>query len=164
MMPWTATLFFFAPIGGRLVGLVGERSLVVGGLLLQALGMAWVALVASPDVAYSALVAPMIIAGAGVSIAMPASQNVVINSVAPAEVGKASGAYNMFRFLGGAFGIAILVTVFDHNGGFASPQEFSTGFSAAVAGAAVLSAVGAIVALALPARRRAPLNVVEAKA
>jgi membrane associated rhomboid family serine protease len=95
---------------------------------------------------------------------MPASQNVVINSVAPAEVGKASGAYNMFRFLGGAFGIAILVTVFDHTGGFASPQEFSTGFAAALGGAAALSAAGAIVALALPARRKTALQIVEAKA
>jgi len=153
MMPWTATLFFFAPIGGRLVSLVGERPLVVGGLLLQALGMGWLALIAAPDVAYGALVMPMIVAGIGVSVAMPASQNVVIGSVAPAEVGKASGAYNMFRFLGGAFGIAVLVSVFDHTGGFASPQAFSAGFSAAVGGAAVLSAVGAIVAIALPARR-----------
>jgi EmrB/QacA subfamily drug resistance transporter len=164
MMPWTATLFFFAPIGGRLVSLVGERPLVVGGLLLQALGMGWVALVAAPDVAYGALVVPMIIAGVGVSVAMPASQNVVINSVAPAEVGKASGAYNMFRFLGGAFGIAILVTVFDHTGGFASPQEFSAGFKAALGGAAVLSAVGAIVAMALPARRKAVLQIADVKA
>ncbi|MDF2118748.1 MFS transporter [Roseiarcaceae bacterium H3SJ34-1] len=154
MMPWTATLFFFAPIGGRLVGLVGERPLVVGGLLLQALGMGWFALVASPDIAYGALVMPMIIAGVGVSVAMPSSQNVVISSVAPAEVGKASGAYNMFRFLGGAFGIAILVSVFDHIGGFASPHDFSAGFKAAVGGAAVLSAVGAVVAMALPARRK----------
>jgi len=154
MMPWTATLFFFAPIGGRLVGVVGERPLVVGGLLLQALGMGWIALIAAPDVAYAALVAPMIVAGAGVSMAMPASQNVVISSVAPAEVGKASGAYNMFRFLGGAFGIAVLVSVFDHTGGFASPQDFSVGFKAAVGGAAVLSAVGAIIAMALPARRK----------
>jgi len=154
MLPWTATLFVFAPLGGRLVNRIGERRLVAGGLLMQALGMAWIAMIARPDTAYAALMPPMILAGAGVSLAMPAAQNAVIGAVAPAEIGKASGAFNMFRFLGGAFGIAVLVAIFDQAGGFGSPQAFSSGFSAAVGAAAALSAAGAIAGLGLPARQR----------
>jgi EmrB/QacA subfamily drug resistance transporter len=160
MLPWTATLFVFAPLGGRLVNRFGERRLVVGGLLLQALGLTWVAAIASPDVTYVALVVPMILAGAGVSLAMPAAQNAVISAVAASEIGKASGAFNMFRFLGGAFGIASVVTVFDRAGGLNSPQAFSSGFAAAVGVAAALSAAGAVAAgavagLGLPARHQA---------
>ena len=155
MLPWTATLFVFAPLGGRLVNRFGERRLVVGGLLLQAFGMAWISAIASPDVGYATLVVPMILAGAGVSLAMPAAQNAVIGAVAPAEIGKASGAFNMFRFLGGAFGIASLVAVFDRAGGLNSPQAFSSGFAAVLGVAATLSATGAIAGLWLPARRRA---------
>jgi EmrB/QacA subfamily drug resistance transporter len=154
MLPWTATLFVFAPLGGRLVNRFGERALVVGGLLLQAFGMAWIAAIATPDVAYAALVVPMILAGAGVSLAMPAAQNAVISAVAPAEIGKASGAFNMFRFLGGAFGIACLVAVFDRTGGLGSPQAFSSGFAAADGVAAALSAVAALAGLGLPARHQ----------
>jgi len=154
-------LFVFAPLGGRLVWRIGERTLVVGGLLMQALGMAWIAMVAAPDAAYASLVVPMILAGAGVSLAMPAAQNVVINSVAASEIGKASGAFNMFRFLGGALGIAILVAVFDRAGGLSSPQAFSSGFEAAVGVAAILSVAGAIVGLGLPRPRQA---VIDAKA
>lgn len=164
MLPWTATLFVFAPLGGRLVDRLGERTLVVGGLLMQALGMAWIAVLVAPDTAFAALVVPMIVAGAGVSLAMPAAQNAVISSVTGPEVGKASGAFNMFRFLGGAFGIATLVAVFDHTGGLASPQAFSTGFAAAVGGAAILSAAGAAFGLALPGRRRSALAPSEVKA
>jgi EmrB/QacA subfamily drug resistance transporter len=163
MLPWTATLFVFAPLGGRLVNRIGERALVAGGLLLQAFGMAWIAAIATPDVAYVALVLPMILAGAGVSLAMPAAQNAVISAVAPAEIGNASGAFNMFRFLGGAFGVASLVAVFDHTGGLNSPQAFSSGFAAAVGVAAVLSAAGAIVGLGLPTRHQAaqaPANAI----
>jgi EmrB/QacA subfamily drug resistance transporter len=163
MLPWTATLFVFAPLGGRLVNRIGERRLVVGGLLLQALGMAWIATIAAPDVAYVALVVPMILAGAGVSLAMPAAQNAVISAVAATEIGKASGVFNMFRFLGGAFGIACLVAVFDRAGGLNSPQAFSSGFAAALGAAAALSAAGAIAGLWLPARHqaaRAPANAV----
>jgi EmrB/QacA subfamily drug resistance transporter len=163
MLPWTATLFVFAPLGGRLVNRIGERRLVVGGLLLQALGMVWVAVIATPDVAYAALVVPMILAGAGISLAMPVAQNAVISAVALSEIGQASGAFNMFRFLGGAFGIASAVAVFDHAGGLTSPQAFSSGFTAAVGVAAALSAAGAIAGLGLPSRHQeapAPANAV----
>ena len=78
LLPWTATLFVFAPIGGGLVNRMGERSLVVAGLGLQAIGMAWIALTATPGLAYTNLIAPLVLAGAGVSMAMPAAQNVVL--------------------------------------------------------------------------------------
>ena len=162
MVPWTATLFVFAPLGGRLVARFGERRLVVGGLLLQAFGMAWIAVVAAPTAAYVTLVVPMVLAGAGVSLAMPAAQNAAISAVAMTDIGKASGVFNMFRFLGGAFGIAALVAVFDHAGGLGSPQAFGSGFSAAVAVAAVLSAAGGLMGLGLPGRLRAVATVANA--
>ncbi|MES2030641.1 MAG: MFS transporter [Pseudomonadota bacterium] len=157
IMPWTATLFVFAPLGGRLVNRLGERPLVVGGLLLQATGMAWIAMIAAPDGAFTTLAAPMILAGAGVSLAMPAAQNAVISAVSPADIGKASGAFNMFRFLGGALGIALMVAVFNRFGGLQTPETFSTGFRAVLGVAAVLSAAGAAVALMLPDRIRPAL-------
>ena len=53
LLPWTATLFVVAPIAGGLVNRLGERPLVVAGLTLQAIGMAWVALIAAPDLPYA---------------------------------------------------------------------------------------------------------------
>jgi EmrB/QacA subfamily drug resistance transporter len=151
LLPWTAMLFFVAPLAGGLVNRIGERPLVVGGLTLQAAGMAWMALVAEPGVAYSALVAPMIVAGSGVSMAMPPAQAAVMGSVAPQEIGKASGAFNTLRFLGGSFGVAILVAVFSGAGGYASAQEFADGFVPALGVAAGLSLAGAIAGTALTA-------------
>jgi hypothetical protein len=97
----------------------------------------------------------MIIAGAGVSLAMPAAQAAVINAVAVTEIGKASGAFNTFRFVGGAFGIAILVAVFDQTGSSASPDGFAAGFAHALGAAALLSGIAAVAALALPGRQPA---------
>jgi EmrB/QacA subfamily drug resistance transporter len=153
LLPWTATLFVVAPIAGGLVNRTGERTLVVVGLLAQAFGMAWVGLIAAPDVAYSSLVVPLILTGSGVSMAMPAAQNAVLGSVARAEVGKASGTFNMLRFLGGAFGIAVAATVFTAAGGFGSAQVFSDGFARAIGVSAALSLVGAAAAMGLPGRR-----------
>ena len=150
LLPWTATLFVVAPAAGNLLNRVGERPLVVSGLVLQALGMAWIGLIVTPELSYAQLVAPLILAGAGVSMAMPAAQNAVLSSVAATEIGKASGTFNTLRYLGGVFGIAVLVAVFTQTGDIRSAQAFSAGFALAIGAAAGLSLVAAIAGLWLP--------------
>jgi MFS family permease len=155
LAPWTATLFVVAPIAGALADRIGERPLLAGGMVLQALGFAWVALIAEPGIAYGELIAPLIVAGLGASMAIPPAASAVIGSVAQDEVGKAAGANSMLRELGGVFGIALLVAVFAASGSYASADAFSDGFAPAIAVAAALSAVGAIASLGVPGARRA---------
>jgi EmrB/QacA subfamily drug resistance transporter len=164
LLAWTATLFVTAPIAGALVNRIGERPLVVFGLLVEAVGMAWIALIASPDRAYIELVAPLIAAGTGISMAMPAAQNAVLGAVAAGEIGKASGTFNMLRFLGGVLGIALVVAVFAATGSVASPQAFSAGFATAMGVSAALALAAAIAGLWLPARREAVLAQASAQA
>jgi hypothetical protein len=83
---------------------------------------------------------------------MPAAQNAVMSSVSASEVGKASGIFNMSRYLGGVFGIALLVAAFTQAGGFGSARAFSAGFALSIGVAAGLSLAGAIAGLALPGR------------
>jgi len=164
VLPWTATLFVVAPIAGSLVSRVGERALMVSGSMLQALGMAWIGLIATPAVSFAELIAPLVIAGAGVSMAMPAAQNAVLGAVAPGQLGKASGTYNMLRFLGGVFGIAIAVAAFTFTGGYGSPQAFAVGFVTAVGVSATLALLGAIAGLWQPGRIKLSLLPTEATA
>jgi hypothetical protein len=128
---------------------------MVTGLSLQAAGMAWVALIADAGMSYAQLLAPFIVAGVGVSMAIPAAQNSVLGSVADDAIGKAAGANSMMRELGGVFGVAVAVAVFAAAGSYASPSAFVDGFKPAIAVAAVLSLVGAGAGLTLPGRRRA---------
>ena len=155
LLPWTATFITVAPIVGNLVDRIGERPFMVGGLLLQAAGLAWIAVIAQPDMAYGELVAPLIVAGVGVSMAIPSGQNSVLGSVALEAVGKAAGANSMMRELGGVFGIAVAVAVFAGAGGYVSAAAFTDGFAAAIGVAAALSLAGAVAGLALPGRREA---------
>jgi MFS family permease len=135
LAPWTGTLFVVAPAA-----------------------FGWVALIADPGVAYPALVAPLVLAGCGISMAMPAVQHAVIGSVPRGAIGKASGAFNTLRQLGGTFGIATLAAVFAGTGGYASPQAFSDGFVPAVGVAAGLALAAAVTGLWTPGRRRAGLE------
>jgi MFS family permease len=164
LLTWTATLFVFAPTGGALVNRIGERPLVVGGVFLQAIGFAWIGAIAAPDLPYGMLVAPLVLAGTGVSMAMPAAHNAILGAVAASEVGKASGTFNMLRFLGAVFGIAVMVAMFARNGSVDSPQAFSAGFVPAIAVSAGLSFLAAIVGMWLPGRRAVALLPVPAKA
>ncbi len=155
LLPWTSTLFVTAPVAGAVVGRFGERRLVVAGVLMQAIGFGWIAAIASPGIPYTALVAPLVLAGIGVSMAMPAAQNAVLSAVMPAEIGKASGVFNMGRFLGAMFGIAALLAAFAANGATESAADFSHGFAAAMRFAAALSLLAAFAGLWLPAPRSA---------
>jgi EmrB/QacA subfamily drug resistance transporter len=154
LLPWTATFMTVAPLAGALADRLGERPLMVTGLSLQAAGMAWLAALAEPGIAYSELVPPFILAGVGVSLALPAAQNSVLGSLTTDALGKAAGTNSMMRELGGVFGIAIAVAVFASAGSFASPATFVDGFRPAIAVAAGLALLGAVAGLALPGRRR----------
>ncbi len=153
LLPYTATFMTVAPIAGAMADRVGERPLLAGGLVLQAAGMAWLALIAAPDLSYAQLLLPFIVAGVGVSMAIPAAQNAVVGSAAADTLGKVAGANSMMRELGGVFGIAAAVAVFAADGGYASARVFTDGFGPAIAVSAGLALLAALAALTLPARR-----------
>ncbi|HEX4661254.1 MAG TPA: MFS transporter [Streptosporangiaceae bacterium] len=155
LLPWGVTPFLIAPRAGALADRIGERSLIVAGLLLQTAGMAWIAVIARPGLGYATMIAPMVISGCGFAMALPAVTKSVVSSVAPADIGKASGTFSTLRQLGGAFGVAIGVAVFAAVGSYASAGAFSDGFAPAVGVAAGLSLAGVIAGLVLP--RRPPM-------
>jgi EmrB/QacA subfamily drug resistance transporter len=150
LAPWGLTTFTIPQIAGRLVPRFGERPFVVGGLSLNAVSLAWIALIAEPGVAYWQLIAPLVLSGAGIAMSLVGTQSAVLSHVAPQHIGRASGTYTTMRQLGGAFGVAIIAAVFAGAGGYASAQAFSDGFGAAMGVAAALSLAGAIAGLALP--------------
>jgi EmrB/QacA subfamily drug resistance transporter len=154
-LPWTAMPILITPIAGMLSDRIGGRPLLVAGLALQAIGLGWMALVASPTVPYLTLVPAFVVSGVGMSLFFGPAANVVLGSVRREEEGIASGANNAIRELGGVFGIAILGAVFSARGGYASGASFVAGLTPAVWGGAAGVAVAAAAAFLLPRARRA---------
>src|SRR5215217_9279085 len=151
-LPWTAMPMLIAPVAGVLSDRIGSRPLMATGLALQGGALAWLAAISVPDVAYSSLVVPFAMAGAGMALVFAPSANAVLGSVDQRSAGQASGATNAIRELGGVMGIAVLASVFTAHGSYASPQAYTDGMVSAVwVGAAVL-AVGALIALLIPRR------------
>jgi EmrB/QacA subfamily drug resistance transporter len=154
VLPWTAMPMVVAPLAGALSDRIGGRPLMAGGLALQALGLAWIAMVSEPDVGYSSLVLPFILSGTGMAMFFAPVANVVLSAVSTAEEGKASGANNAIREVGGVLGVAVLASVFARYGDFTPPAAFTDGLVPATWIGAAVVAAGAVIALAIPPIRR----------
>jgi MFS family permease len=165
-LPWTAMPVFIAPIAGTLSDRIGGRPLLAIGLGMQAIGLGWLAAIASPTVAYAALVPAFIVSGVGMSLFFAPVANMVLGSVRRDQEGIASGANNAIRELGGVFGVAVLGAVFSAQGGYASGASFVSGMSSAawVGTAAVAAAAGAALALPRLRKTRREVPAIEARA
>jgi hypothetical protein len=124
------------------------------GLALQGAGLIWVALGATSTAGYGRFVLPLIIAGVGISMAIPTVPTTALSAVPPADMGKASGVQNTLQRFGSVFGVAIVAAVFSANGHLGSPATVVSGFRPALIAAACMSVVGALTALRAAGRRR----------
>jgi EmrB/QacA subfamily drug resistance transporter len=161
-LPWTIMPVFVAPIAGLLSARTGTRPLLVLGMSLQAIALGWMALIITPTVDYGAIVPTFILAGIGMGLFVAPIANVVLSAVRPEEEGKASGANNAIRELGGVFGVAVLASIFSANGGYTSGQAFVDGLVPAMQVGAVVVAAGAVAALGLGGRTRVVAGETEA--
>jgi MFS family permease len=144
-----------APLSGYFSERYGSRVFMAAGLGLQAIALGWLALETSVDMSYASMIGPFVLGGSGMALVFAPSANAVLASVRSDQAGKASGATNAIRELGGVLGIAVLATVFTSHGGYASPAAFVSGLTPAMwVGAAVL-AVGALIPLVIPFNTRA---------
>ncbi|MFD9518723.1 MFS transporter [Streptomyces sp. NPDC059979] len=154
MLPWTGMPMIVAPLAGILSDRIGGRPVVVAGLALQALGLGWFAAILSTDVSYAAQLPPLILSGIGMALYFAPAANVLMSTVSPADQGKASGANNALREVGGALGVAVLASVFSAQGGFESPQAFTDGTIPALWIGAGAVGLAAAFALLLPRRAK----------
>ncbi|MBO1334980.1 DHA2 family efflux MFS transporter permease subunit [Streptomyces sp. VRA16 Mangrove soil] len=160
MLPWTGMPMLVAPIAGYLSDRISGRTIAATGLFLQALGLAWFAVVVSADVSYAAQLPALIVSGVGMALYFAPASNLVMGSVRPQEQGIASGSNNALREVGGALGIAIMSSIFSAQGGYDSAQHFVDGIRPALWVGAALVAVAGAAALAIPGMRRGTTDVV----
>jgi MFS family permease len=154
ILPWTATPLLIAPAAGRISDRIGRRPVLAVGMGLQAAGLAWFAVVAGAAPRYPAMVAPLLVAGLGISMALPTVATAAMSAVRPDQLGKASGANSTLQRLGGVFGVAAATAVFTASGRLGTAAAFTAGFRPALAAAAGLSLLGALTALTLRRAQR----------
>jgi EmrB/QacA subfamily drug resistance transporter len=155
LLPFFATPMIVSPLAGTLSDRVGRRPLMVTGLALQALGFVWVAARGSLGASWIELDGALLIAGIGVSMALPTVPAAVLDAVAPQEMGKASGIYYMAQRFGTVFAVAVASAVFSAHGHLGSAAGVNAGFRPALWTCACFAVLAALSAIAMtPLRRR----------
>jgi EmrB/QacA subfamily drug resistance transporter len=154
-LPWTMTPLLVAPVAGKLVDRVGARVIAAPGLVLQAVGFLWLLHEAHTHASYGGFVAPFVLAGVGISMALPAPSAAGLNAAPPALLGRAAGVVNTVQQIGQAAGVAVVTVVFDAHGSLASPAATLSGYEPALATAAGISVLGALAALGISRHRAA---------
>jgi EmrB/QacA subfamily drug resistance transporter len=155
MLPMVVMPMLLTPVGGVLADRWGTRPLLVVGVGMVAAGLAELAMVVAPGVAYAALVPGMVALGAGSALFFAPVAAAVLGAVAPTEQGAASGVATAVRELAVVVGIAVLASVFAANGDLASAPGFLAGIGPALWVGAAIAAAGVLAASALPGRAQA---------
>jgi hypothetical protein len=156
---WSATSTVVAIAARSLPAQIGTRGRLVVGLLLA--GGGEMALSGLHDASgWRGLLPGLILAGVGTGIANAALGRIAIESVPLARAGMGSGANNTARYLGGAAGVALVVSIAS-TAGARGPVD---GWDHAALLSAVLCGLGAAIVACCRAWRRGVLPVAGAGA
>ncbi|GGL87787.1 MFS transporter [Nakamurella endophytica] len=167
-LPLTVTLFGSSQLSARvLVGRFATRTLIAGGLAVSTVGLAWLTRLDAGS-GYLDLLLPLLLFGLGNGVAFVPLTAASLSGVAPEDSGAASGLVNVMQQVGGALGLAVLVTVF--GSASRSAAASATGTAADRARAAFVAGsergftvaaifLAATVLLVLVALRRSPRPV-----
>jgi predicted MFS family arabinose efflux permease len=156
-LPVGLAILAAALLAARLVARIGARRQLIAGLLLTAVGLAWLTRLAPGDSYWSAMFGPALLAGAGFGLSFVPMTIGATAGVPPQQAGLASGLVNTTRQVGGAIGLAVAATV----AGAVRPQSaaphavasaLTSGYDRAFGISAAVLVAGALIALLLPGR------------
>jgi len=119
-LPIPASVFLSSQLTSRvLVNRVPPKSLMLTGITISMLSL----LISSrlhAGAGYPQIVAGLMLLGVGSGISLVSLTSAALTGVAPQDAGAASGVINVMQQTGAAFGLAVLVTVFE---GVTSPAR-----------------------------------------
>jgi len=112
LLPMLALSATMANVGNIvLMPRFGPKPLVIAGMLVDAVGMAWLTRIGVHSGYASALLGPVMVIGAGIGLIFGLVPNTGTYGVTPRDTGVASACISTGQQLGGAIGIALLNTV-----------------------------------------------------
>ena len=154
-LPWTAAPMVVAPIAGLLAPRTGLRPLLLTGLVLQAASLVWLASLAEGVAPYSSFIPALAMAGVGMGLTFAPSATAVLEGLPESDFAVASSANSTIREFGVALGIALLVAVFEGNGGELTPVGYAGAIGPALLTGAAAVGIAVVAALFAPRRTRA---------
>jgi MFS family permease len=141
----------------KMVPIFGPRMLLIVGGTIAAVGMAWLSRIPVHSGYAAHVLGPTLVAGAGMSLMFVPIVAAATNGIDRQHAGLASGLVNMSRQVGGAIGLAILVTVAAseaHRSGLSAAAGVVHGYRTVFVITAAVSLASVFIAALLPAKAR----------
>jgi EmrB/QacA subfamily drug resistance transporter len=111
-LPVSAVIVVVAQVASRLLTKVGPRWLIVAGMVLATVGMAWFATLTPTSTYVGTLLPAMLVMAAGLAFVFVPITVTAVAGVPQADAGVASAMLNVSQQIGGTLGLSILITVF----------------------------------------------------
>ncbi len=111
-LPMALVVFGCARLGRRLLPRFGTYPLTLAGIGFCVIGLAWLGLLRAGSSYLTGMFVPLVLIGGGIGSFLMPLVGLILKGVEPRDSGAASGILQTFQQLGGALGIAILVTVY----------------------------------------------------
>jgi MFS family permease len=164
-LPMTLSIFAASTLAPRLVGRLGPRTVITGGMSLASVGILLLVGVA-PGGTYFATVLPgALLSAIGMGLSLVPATIVAMQCLPASQSGIGSGLLNTSRLMGGALGLAILSTIADAqtraDASAGVARALTNGFDVAFGVGAAFALLGAIIAglcLRNPAPTREPIE------
>ncbi len=155
-LPLAAAIALGATIGSKLIGRLGARTLIAGGLIVMTVGVTLLAAAAGGTSYVSDLLPAFLLIGLGVGPMFVAISIAAMSGVNPEQSGLASGVMMTGHEIGAALGVAALTAV---AGDLTTRAGIVTGFDDAFhAAAAALGALFVLTVLAVPGGKGSPAS------
>ncbi|MET9329125.1 MFS transporter [Tsukamurella sp. NPDC003166] len=150
-LPFCFGIVVAVRVATGLVPKIGARRVVLIGTALATVGFLLFAPLPADGGFVRAVLIPSLVTSVGIGMVFLPLPNIATSAVAPSAAGMVSGVLNTFRQVGGALGLAILVTVAAalNDGAAVLP-----GYRGALLVSAGLVAIALVLALLLPAEQK----------
>jgi EmrB/QacA subfamily drug resistance transporter len=154
LVPMTALFVIGALVARRLVPIYGPRMPIIVGAIITTVGLAWLSRISVHSDYAADVLGPTVLSGAGMSLMAVPIVTAATIGIEPRLAGLASGLVNMSRQVGGAIGLAVLVTIAAsaaHGSGLGPAAGVVHGYRTAFLITAAISLASAFIAALLPA-------------
>ena len=114
-LPLTVGIFAMSRVTPMLVARFGQARLLMVGTIGLAASFAWLSNVGTGSSYITAVLAPMLLNGVSAGLTFMPVTSLVLGGVEPEHAGSASGLLQTAQQLGGAIGLAVIVSVYAAN-------------------------------------------------
>jgi predicted MFS family arabinose efflux permease len=142
-LPLSLAIFAMSRVSARLVAKVGPRALMIVGTIGLSASFVWLAGITETSGYAASLLGPLVLNGASAALVFMPVTVVVLGGVDRSHAGTISGLLQTCQQLGGAVGLAAIVSVYASG---AVPGRFVPGVSTAFHTSAIFAGVAFLLA------------------